>query len=405
MASFRIKELDANGALKVSFYIAESPQVAKNQSIEKGATPIKVEEVVEGKGSMKIELFTVKPKPKDLSTFCKQMHTMLHAGMSLLESLSVLESQAENRQFRSVIRDMSLRVQKGDSFSEAMKAQKKYFPSLLVSMVKSGELTGNLDAVMERMANHFTKENKINSKIKAAMTYPAVLAFVALGALVFLLATVIPTFVRMFERSGTELPPITKFVIGVSNSIVNYWYVYIAVVGGIIFALNTIKATEGGRLFFDRLHLSIPGVRGPLTKIITSRFTRTMSTLMASGIPLLTSLETSASIVRNTYVELKVQEVRSELKKGIQLAPLLDNTGVFPPMMVSMVKIGEESGALEELLTKTADYYDEELDAAISQLMGILEPVLILVVGVLIAIIIIAMLLPMFNAFQTIGGA
>lgn len=400
MASFKVKEIDSEGNLIVSVYNAESMETARDLVRERGNTPIKVEEVAEERRT-EINLFAKKPKPKALALFCKQLYTMLYAGMPLLTSLDVLESQTTDKKFKSVINDMATRVRKGEVFSDAMKAQKEYFPELLVSMVESGELTGNLDGVMERMSDHFTKENKINSKIKAAMMYPIVLGTVAIGAVVFLLIKVIPTFVGMFEDSGTELPGITRFVINFSHSIATKWYIYLAVIGVLVIGTKLLKKTKGGRLFFDRLSLKIPAVKGPLTQIITSRFTRTMSTLLSSGIPLITCLESAASITRNAYVEAKIEEISVDLKKGIQLAPLLEKSKVFPPMMVSMVSIGEESGALEELLSKTADYYDDELDDAITQMMGILEPALIVVVGGMVGVIIIAMLLPMFTLFQT----
>ncbi len=403
MANFKTKEIDSSGRLVAGTYQADSIEAVRGMVRDKGNSPVKVEEVAEAK-SMEIVLFAAKPKPKALAMFCKQMHTMLHAGMPLLTSLDVLGAQVTDKKFASVIKDMSLRVQKGDSLSDAMKAQGSYFPSILVSMVTSGELTGNLDGVMDRMSNHFTKENKINSKVKAASTYPVILGAVALAAVVYLLTNVIPTFVGIFESSGAELPGITKFVINLSSSIAEKWYIYLGVVTAIVVGYKAFVGTKGGRLAVDKLKLSIPAIKGPLTQIITSRFTRTLSTLLSAGIPLLTCIETAGSVSGNKYVQQKLEEVGEDIRKGVQLAPLLGKTEVFPPMMVSMVGIGEESGALEELLEKTADYYDSEVDDAITQLMGVLEPVLILVVGGMVGVIIIAMLLPMMTLINTVQG-
>lgn len=403
MANFKTKEIDGEGKLVVGTYQADSVDSVRGMVRDKGHSLVKVEEVAQARGSdVQIQLFASKPRPKALALFCKQLHTMLHAGMPLLTSLDVLSEQATDKRFAAVIKDMSLRVQKGDSLSEAMKAQGSYFPHILVSMVTSGELTGNLDGVMERMSNHFTKENRINSKVKSASTYPVILGVVALAAVVFLLIKVIPTFVDIFESSGSELPGITQFVINLSDSIAFNWYIYLGVLVAIVAGFKAYVSTAGGRLAFDRFKLSIPALKGPLSQIITSRFTRTLSTLLSAGIPLLTCIETAGNVAGNKYVEKKLEEVGDDIRKGVQLAPLLSRTGVFPPMMVSMVGIGEESGALEELLEKTADYYDSEVDDAITQLMGVMEPVLILFVGGMVGVIIIAMLLPMMTLINTV---
>lgn len=403
MANFKTREIDLEGKVVTNTYAVETMDQVKSLVSERGNRLLRIEEVAASK-EINLDFLNSsgKPKPKALALFCKQLHTMLNAGMPLITALDVLAEQQTDKRFKKVIEEMSVAVQKGDSLSNAMKAQGSYFPNILISMVTSGELTGNLDEVMERMSEHFTKENKINNRVKSAARYPIILALVAIGAVVFLLIKVLPTFVDLFEDSGAELPGITQFVINFSNSLVEKWYIYVAVIVGLIVIIKVINSTKEGRLFFDKTKIKFPMIKGPMAQIITSRFTRTMSTLLGSGIPLLTALETAADVTGNKYVVQKIEEVSEDLRKGAPLSGLLGRTGVFPPMMVSMVGIGEEAGALEELLDKTADYYDSELDQAIDQLMGIMEPVMILVVGGMIAVIVIAMLLPMLTMFSVI---
>lgn len=405
MATFKTRELDPNGKMVTSSYEADSEQAVVRQIRDKGHKPVKIEKVTQSLATKNIEfnLFPKKAKSKDLSIFCKQLHTMLHAGMPLIASLDILHEQTDNKTFAGIVSDMSVRVQKGEVLSNAMRAHGSFFPPILISMTASGELTGNLDEVMERMAQHFTKENRINSKIKGAMMYPMILGFASIAAVVILLVKVIPTFTKMFEANGAELPGITQMVVDLSSSLANHWYIYIGVITALVVGFRFFVKTKQGRLLYDTTLLRIPGLRKPIAQIVTSRFTRTMSTLLSSGIPLLTAMNSAANITGNTYVIGKLDDVGDNVRKGIQLAPLLEQVGVFPKMMVSMVGIGEESGSLEEMLEKTAEYYDDELEAALQKLTGMMEPALILVVGSIIGVIIIAMLLPMMSLFSVMG--
>lgn len=403
MANFRTKELDINGNLVKSVYTADDEVTVRRMVREKGHRLIRVEEGSAGWGSGDVELFAPKLNSKKLQIFCKQMHTMLHAGMPLLTALDVLSKQVSDKRFAGVLKDLSVRVQKGEVLSSAMRAHGTYFPHLMLSMVASGELTGSLDSVMARMAEHYTKETKINSKIKSAMVYPIVLAVLAIGAVVFLLTNVIPQFVAIYDSAGGELPGITKFVLAVSDSLQNYWYVYVLILVAIVVTKMVITSLPATRLPYDHMKLNLPVVRKPLQQIVSSRFTRTFSTLLGSGISLLASMESAAEVTGNKYVEMKMKEATEDVRKGLPLAPVFERTGLFPQMMISMISIGEESGSLEEMLEKTADFYDEELEAAMTQLMAAMEPMLILVIGGLIGVIIIAMLLPMFQLFTQFG--
>lgn len=401
---YRCKEIDLRGHVIETVYRAESKNEIIHMIRSKGHTPVKVS-VDEEKGQdiAQLEIFQKKVKVNDIAIFCKQLHTMLNAGMPLLTALDVLSAQTENKRLSGTIKKMATQVQKGDVLSVSMKEHPKVFPSLLVNMIEAGELTGNLDNVLLKMSEHYTKENKINSKIKGAMMYPMILSILVVAVVIFMLTFVMPTFVEMFESNGAELPLPTRIVMGISDSLRTYWYLYLGVVLSIIFILNRVGKTEGGRRVIHKVQLKIPILKTSIAKIATSRFTRTMSTLLASGIPIIQALETSASVTGNQVVIDGIKTVSEDIKKGIVLSSLLKKVNVFPPMVISMVNIGEESGALEEMLDKTADYYDEEMDAAISKMIGFLEPIMIIVMALIVGFIVISMILPMFDMYSTMS--
>ena len=287
----------------------------------KGHTPVKVlVDEEKGQDIMQLEIFQKKVKVNDIAMFCKQLHTMLNAGMPLLTALDVLSAQTDNKQLASTIKKMATQVQKGDVLSVSMKNHPKVFPSLLVNMVEAGELTGNLDNVLLKMSEHYTKENKINSKIKGAMMYPMILSILVVSVVVFMLTFVMPTFVDMFESNGAVLPLPTRIVIGISDSLKMYWYVYIAVILAVVVMINRVGKTESGRRMIHSAQLKIPVLKSSIAKIATSRFTRTMSTLLASGIPIIQALETSASVTGNQVVIDGIKTVSEDIKKGIVLS-------------------------------------------------------------------------------------
>lgn len=366
--------------------------------------PVKIEEKTDSTRNVKgKQLLQPRVKTKDLSVFCKQFYTMLNAGMSLANCLEVLINQTENKTLRIVVEDLFSQVQKGTMLSEAMKHHQKIFPPILISMVTAGELTGNLENVLARMSDHFEKENKINSKIKGAMMYPAILSIVAICVVVFLLVFIMPTFIGMFTSSGVELPLLTRILLTINEALTHFWYLFIIAFLGVIIGFKKLIGTDNGKRAFDQLKFKIPIVRGSIIKIVTSRFARTLSTLLASGIPIISALESAANVTNNKVVIEGIEGVVEDIRKGVNLATLLGQIHVFPPMMISMVSIGEESGALDDMLSKTADFYDQELEAAISQLVALLEPLMIVVMALIIGFIVIAMMLPMFDMMQLVA--
>lgn len=349
-----------------------------------------------------VELFSKKVKKKDLAVFCRQFYTMINSGLGIVKCLDILVMQTENKTLRNSLASLSEDVQKGFTLSEAMKKHDNIFPSILISMVEAGEVSGSLDIILERMAEHFEKENKIENKVKSSMIYPAALAVVSVVVVIFMLVFVMPTFLDMFTGSDVPLPTPTRILIAISDSIRVFWYIYIIVIGIIVAALGTFKKTEEGTRFFDSMKLKLPVIKSTSSKIITSRFTRTLSTLMSSGIPLLKALEVVSNVVNNVIIKERLEEGIENIRKGITLSKAVRDVGIFPPMVDSMIKIGEESGSLDEILYKTADFYDEEVDASLQRLTALLEPVMLVGMALIIGFIVIAMYMPMFDMMNTI---
>lgn len=349
-----------------------------------------------------IELFNPKVKKKDLAIFCRQFYTMIDAGLGIVKCLDILSLQTENKTLRIAISSINEDVQKGLVLSEAMKKHKKVFPTILNSMVEAGEVSGNLDIILERMAEHFDKENKIENKVKSAMIYPMALIVVSIAVVVFMLVAVFPTFIGMFEGSGTALPMPTQILINISNSLQSYWYLYIVVIGSLAAGIIVFKQSAEGQRLFDTLKLKLPILKPTNAKIITSRFTRTLSTLMSSGIPLISSMEVVSRVVNNVIVEERLNQGIENIRKGTPLSRAVRDVGIFPPMVDSMIKVGEESGALDDMLYKTADFYDEEVEVALQKMTTLIEPILIVGMAIVIGFLVIAMVLPMLEMTSTI---
>ena len=365
--------------------------------------PISVEEKV--MGSKEIVLFQSKKiKLKDISLFCKQMSVMLESGIPLNNAVDILEQQATSKNLKSSLKIISKSLKEGSQLSKAMLDQEGMFPDLLIRMVQAGEKTGKLDEVLEKMSEHYNKELKTSRQIRGAMIYPAVLAFLAVAAVLALLYVVIPSFSGIFEQSGMDMPLPTRIVLAASNFVRSYWYILFGVMGILVFLFLRYRSTEAGRYQLDRLKLWLPVIKGPMQKIVTARFASTLAILTSAGIPLVEAIESAAATTNNAVVIEKMKIANEGLQKGERLTGMITATGLFPPMMLSMVKIGEESGSLESMLVKTSDYYEEELETAIKQLLSLLEPAMIIVMGVIIGGIVASVMLPMFELAHAVDA-
>lgn len=397
---YKYKAIANNGQVIEGFFEANSESDVISMIKGNHHIPVLVESDVGA--DAQFEIFAPKVKKKDLAIFCRQFYTMINAGLGIVKCLDILVAQTANKTMKTALAGISEDVQKGFTLSEAMKKHSKIFPTILISMIEAGEVSGNLDSIMERMSVHFEKENRLESKIKGALIYPMALIVVSVSVVIFMLVAVLPTFVGMFEGSDTPLPGPTRFLIGISASIQAYWFIYVGVIGFTSVALLMFKQSPEGIRFFDNLKIKTPFIKITTAKIITSRFTRTLSTLMSSGIPLIQALEVVGKVVNNSIVKERLDNGIENIRKGVTLSKAVKDVGIFPPMVDSMIKIGEESGSLDDILYKTADFYDEEVEASLQRMTTLIEPILIVGMAVVIGFIVIAMALPMFDVVNTI---
>ena len=402
MALYRYKAVQSDGKEVNEVMTAATITEVQEKIRDKGLYLIQIREDVEKKSAAEELSFGGKVTAKQISIFCKQFATLLKAGVPVASGLDILYRQTENKKFKSALEDVYTEVQKGTQVSTAIRNHPKVFPSLMVNMVESGEMSGNLDNIMERLAIHYEKDAKINSRIKGAMIYPIALSVISVVVVIFLITVILPTFTGMFTSSGTELPLPTRILLGISDFIKNYWYIVIGALGLLIFVVNRYLNSSVGRYQFDALKFKLPVVKGSMDKIVTARFTRTLGSLLRSGIPLIDALELAGSVTGNVVIEEKVNYIASEVEKGETLGVALKRTPTFGPMVVSMIQIGEESGSLDQMLDKSADFYEQELEDAIDRLLKLMEPLLIVVMAVVIGFIVISMALPMFDMVNTI---
>jgi type IV pilus assembly protein PilC len=348
------------------------------------------------------KLFAIKIKTKELAVLCRQFATMVGAGIPLLQSLTILVQQTENKQLQKILEDVRMDIEKGKSLSDAFKVHQGQFPDLFINMLVAGEISGTLDQTLLRLAVHFEKEHELQEKIKSAMTYPLFVAGIAIVAVIILLVLIVPVFVDVFAQMGASLPLPTRMIIGISSFLAQYWYLPPLVLIALFFVSKHILATEKGKWFFDCLLLKLPVIGPVVNKTIVARFASTFATLIKSGVPLLQSLETVEKVTGNSIAAAELAEARANIKEGEQMAPVLLKSKVFPPMAVNMIAIGEESGALEEMLEKLAAFYEREIEETIARLSSIIEPLMIVAVGVLVGFIAIAIYLPLFGLSSAI---
>lgn len=340
-----------------------------------------------------------KVKLKDISIFCRQFAVMQSAGLSILRVLEILKQQTENKKLQKDIAEIYEEVQKGKSVSDAMKTQKD-FPGMLGNMIKVGESSGSLDKIMERMADYYDKEYKQQRKIKSALTYPMIIVVVAILVISLLVIKVIPIFVTMIP-AGVPLPLPTKIVLGLSNFMQKFWWVIFLGIG-LVFLIPKLK-NKPKEEREDKWKLKIPVFGKIFTKIFTASFARTFGILISSGVPLLDSIKICGEVIGSKTVKETLDNLEDEVKKGATIGGTLENRNLFSPMLVQMIKVGEESGTLEQVLNNTADFYDGEVESATEQLTTMIEPLIIVILGVVVGFIIVSVLLPMFSMYDSIG--
>ncbi len=341
-------------------------------------------------------------KTKDLAFNCRQLSAMLTSGLTLVKALDILAREQPTDAAKAVWQDIYENVQKGESFSSALEKHAGTFPQFLISMVSAGESSGSLDVIMQRMSDHYAKENKMNNTVKSAMTYPIILLFLSVVIVIAMFAFIMPTFAEMFT-DPSQIPTLTRGMLAISDFIIDRWYILVGVVIVLVFAVRYALKVPSVRLKFDRFLIKGPAFGKLIVTIYTARFARTMSSLYSSGIPMVECLYRASSILGNSYIDEKFKTVIDEVKQGATLSSSVQRTDIFDSMFCSIIYVGEESGSLDEILTKTSDYYEEESDSAVQRLVSLLEPVMIIVLGVMVGLIVASVLPALYSSFDTIG--
>lgn len=342
---------------------------------------------------------------KDLGVFTRQFATMINAGLPMVQCLDILSQQSDKGFLKESISATMGDVEGGSTLGEAMQKHPKIFSQLYVNMVEAGEAGGILDLILNRLATYLEKADALQRKVKSALTYPTVVCFVAVGASVFMLMFIIPTFAKMFTDFGGELPLPTKIVMGLSNFLRSYWWLLGGAITAIVIGIQRYYKTEGGRRNIDRFMLNMPALGTVVRKGAVARFTRTLGTLISSGVPILNGLDITARTAGNKVIEEAVLATRESISQGNTIADPLKESGVFPPMVTQMISVGEQTGALDEMLEKIATFYDSEVDTAVDAMTSIIEPIMIVVMGLIVGGMLIAMYLPMFKIVSVISGS
>ncbi len=400
MATYEYTAVDRAGKQKKGSMEAQTEERVKDFLKSEGLIPITIKE--QSILSKDINIGGKKVKARDLSVFCRQFNSILNAGVTILNALNMLSEQTENKVLREAIKQVQIDVEKGESLTVAMSKHAQTFPPIMIHMVEAGEASGSLEIAFERLAVQFEKQAKTSGLIKKAMVYPCVVVVVAIAVVIVMLVVVFPQFEDMFEQVGGDLPAITKIVISLSNFVKHFWWLLIILNVGLIVGFITFKKSENGQQFLSKLALNMPVVRGLTTKSSSATLARTLSTLLAAGITLVDAVEISSKVISNVIVRTALSDSVDEIKRGIPLSVPLQESGVFPPMLYQMTRIGEETGNIEGMLEKIADYYEEEVENTTAALTSLLEPMIIVVLGFLVGFILLSIYMPMLGMYSAI---
>jgi len=401
MPVYKYKAINQSGKTVQGVIDAESPKSATEKLKREG---VYISSLKEAKESSSRSFNPFKGiKISELAVTTRQFSTLISAGLPLEASLSALSEQTEDARLGQVLAEVRERVSEGSSLANALGEHKNVFSDLYINIVRAGEASGTLDVVLLRLADFLETQAALTSKVRGALIYPMFMFFIGGGVLFFTMTYVIPRIAKLFEESSSSLPLMTLILIKISDFLNNYIIFIILFIVILVFAAFRFNKTEKGQMFFDRLMLKVP-VFGKLTSmVVISRFTRTLGTLLSSGIPLLDALEIGEAVMGNRVYGKTLQEVRVNVREGASLAQPLKESGVFPPLVTRMISVGEQTGEMEAMLSKVADIYDQQVETMVSTLTSLLEPVMIVIIGAVMAFIVFAVLLPIFNLTSTIG--
>lgn len=401
MALFKYEARGIDGSVKKGKIKAKTSREIYGILKEKRLRVISVEEVPESIWNKDLDIGQ-SIKLKDFVIYLRQFSTLLKAGITVVDATDILSKQTESKVLAKILRNISEKLAEGTSLSATFEAYPKFFPELFINMVRSGEASGTLDDTLERLADYYEKQFRTRQKVISALSYPAVIGVVAILVVIFLLLTVVPQFVDMFDDMDAELPAITVFVMSASDWIQAYWWALFLLVGIFIFVFTIIKKTPGGRMALDTLALRTPLIGNLIQKSAIARFTSTLASLSASSVPILEAVEITEKVVGNQVICKVLKDGRMSLEQGNSLAnPMLDHWA-FPPLVSQMIVIGESTGSLDAMLEKVADFYEAEVETVSDQLKALIEPIMILVLAVVVGTIVLSIMVPMFEMFNNI---
>lgn len=403
MPVFQYTVRDATGNVRSGTSEAENQDILKRRLQEQGFTVADLKQTAakvkkQGTGFGRVKL-------KDLSIFCRQFSTMIDAGVSLVRALDVLGEQTQNTKLRRILREIQTEVESGQTLSKSMQKYPRVFNNLFIGLVRAGEVGGVLEEALQRLSHFLEKDMELKRKVKAAMTYPIIVVVVALAIVMGLCTFIVPKFIELFKELGVkELPWMTQVLVNFSDFMLHRWYWLIVIVVAIWLTIKYAYRTKLGKRVMDRLKLKVP-VFGPLShKVCLARFSRTLSTLLVSGVPILQAMETVAGTVGNEIISEAIMNARARIREGDRINEPLMKSKMFPPMVVHMISIGEESGALDQMLSKIAEFYEAEVEATLQSLTSAIEPIMIVILGVCVGFIVIAMFMPLLQVISNLSG-
>lgn len=402
MATFRYEVMQADGKRRKGTLEANNRDAAADELKKNGDFILTL--VDAGALGKEIEIsIGNKVKPKELALFCKQFESILAAGVTIIEALQMLGEQTENKHFKKAIEDVHDRVQRGETLAGAMSNHPKVFPEIMIQMMNAGEASGSLEISFHRLSIQFEKDAHLKALVAKSMVYPIILICVIIGVVALMMIKIVPSFTSTFDELGGSLPGITLAVMAVSDFFVDYWWVMVLVIVGAFFLYREVGKTDAGAMLFGRIALKAP-LFGPLTiKSASASLTRTLSTMLASGITLVDAMEIVARIMKNRVVRTVLMQAQKDITQGVALSVPIRESGIFPPMVHHMIKIGEETGNMEDMMDKVADFYDEEVEMATQALTSALEPLIIIVMAGVVVPIILAVMMPMLSMQNAIG--
>lgn len=400
MAQYNYKAMDASGKTKKGSIEAQSVDLAKERLRREGLSIMEIDE----NKDIQINFGRKKVKTRDLAVFCKQFGSILRAGVPIIQALDMLAEQMENKTLQTALKEAQTHVQKGGTLADAFKLNPEIFPPILYNMVAAGEMSGKLEVCFERLATQFEKDGYIQAKIKSAMTYPIVVLVVIGVVVAIMMIKVIPTFSEMFEEMGTKLPGATQMLVNFSDFLVHKWWLLLIIIAGIVVGIKFFKVTPTGQQFFGSLALKMPVFGNLSIKTAAATFARTFSTLLASGISLIDAVDQTAKVMKNKVIRDKLMECKSQVAKGVPLSKPIKDMDIFPVMLPQMMHIGEETGNIEDMMVKVADYYEEEVDLAVESLSAAMEPLIMVVLAGVVGVIVVAIYSPIMSMYDAVDS-